>query len=70
MFEDMRQAIEDVITQYRETGVKTEYVIDSQAIDTLEKVYNLYFVEPDEDEEWQRWQNAVSYTHLTLPTKA
>ena len=42
MFEDMRQAIEDVITQYRETGVKTEYVIDSQAIDTLEKVYNLY----------------------------
>ena len=57
MFEDMRQAIEDVITQYRETGVKTEYVIDSQAIDTLEKGYNLFFVEPDEDEEWQRWQN-------------
>lgn len=53
----MRQAIEDVITQYRETGVKTQYVIDSQAIDTLEKVYNLYFVEPDEDEEWQRYQN-------------
>jgi len=57
MFEDMREAIERVISQYRKTGLKTEYVVDREAIDTLEKVYNLYFLEPEEDLEWRKWQD-------------
>ena len=53
----MREAIERVISQYRKTGLKTEYVVDREAIDTLEKVYNLYFLEPEEDLEWRKWQD-------------
>lgn len=48
MFQDLREAIDNVCN-------KPEFRLHS-CVENLRKVSNLYFVEPEDDEEFTEWQ--------------
>lgn len=61
MFDDLKTAIEDVLADAYSQG-KVSYdavLVSSERLKMLEKLYYIYFVEPEDDKEFQEWQNEV-----------
>lgn len=61
MFDDLKSAIEDVLADAYSQG-KVSYnavLVSSERLKILEKLYYIYFVEPEDDKEFQEWQNEV-----------
>lgn len=52
MFEPLKEAIENVLTPYR-AGVS----VPERELKNLELIYNEFFVEPEDDEEWVKFQS-------------
>ncbi len=55
-FDDLKEAIKDVVEMYeqRMNGLSIERL--SAGIEHLRDVYALYFVEPEDDTEFQNWR--------------
>ena len=58
VFEPLKEAIENVLVSYR-AGESCDSVVSvpERELKNLELIYNEFFVEPEDDEEWVKFQS-------------
>jgi len=58
VFGPLKEAIENVLTPYRAGGSCDSVVsVPERELKNLELIYNEFFVEPEDDEEWVKFQS-------------
>lgn len=55
MFQDLKKAFSKVQDSLQTQAGIIGYVIDEKSWDELEQEFNICFVEPEDDEEYQLW---------------